>query len=50
MPILGELAQARFDGVLVDIEHGIFEMRVVADVSIPVVTHPEVVCVRDAKF
>ena len=33
-----------------DVEHDIFEMPVVADVSIPVVPHPEVLCVWDAKF
>ena len=49
-PILSALAQAGFDGVLMDVEHDIFEMPVVADVSIPIVPHPEVICVRDAKF
>ncbi len=49
-PIFGVLAEAGFHGVLVDVEHGILEMRVVADVSIPVVSHPEVLWVRDAEF
>lgn len=33
-----------------DVEHDILEMRLVADVSIPVVPHPEVLCVRDAEL
>ena len=47
-PIFGALAEAGFDGVLMDVEHGILEMPVVADVSIPVVPHPELLCIRDA--
>ena len=49
-PIFGALAQGGFDGVLMDVEHDIFEMRVVADVSIPIVPHPEVLWAWDAKF
>ena len=33
-----------------DVKHDIFEMRVVADVSIPIFSHPKVLWVRDAKF
>ena len=49
-PILGALAEAGFHGVLMDVEHGILEMRVVADVSIQILSHPKVLWVRDAKF
>jgi len=44
------LAEAGFDGVLMDVEHGILEMLVVADVSIPVVPHPELLWVWDAQL
>lgn len=47
-PFFGTLAEASFDRVFVDVENGILEMPVVADVSIPIVSHPEVFWVRDA--
>ena len=49
-PVLGALAKAGLDGVLVDVEHDILEMRVVADKTVPVFAHPKVLWVRDAKL
>ena len=49
-PFLGALAQAGLDGVLVDVEHDILEMCVVADKTVPVFAHPKVLWVRDANL
>ena len=48
-PILCAFTQAGIDGILVDVEHDILKMPIVANISIPVITHPKMLGIRNTE-
>ena len=48
-PILGAFTQAGINWILVDVEHDILKVPIVANISIPVITHPKMLGIRDTE-